>query len=117
MKRSKSGEHETDITQYIGTLEVSEQDGALTVVFTANAADGRYLNPVYIAKAIAEKLGFNEPVFGYAKEAYAFRRNRDEITFPRYFNSSRASVRMDGRLFCAAALIFESAEMLFRFTS
>ena len=61
MKRSKSGEHETDITQYIGTLEVSEQDGALTVVFTANAADGRYLNPVYIAKAIAEKLGFNEP--------------------------------------------------------
>ena len=61
MKRSKSGEHETDITQYIGTLEVSERDGALTVVFTANAADGRYLNPVYIAKAIAEKLGFNEP--------------------------------------------------------
>ena len=61
MKRSKSGEHETDITQYIGTLEVSEQDGALTVVFTANAADGRYLNPVYIEKAIAEKLGFNEP--------------------------------------------------------
>lgn len=61
MKRSKSGERETDITQFIGTLEASEQNGALTVVFTANAADSRYLNPVYIAKAIAEKLGFDEP--------------------------------------------------------
>jgi radical SAM family uncharacterized protein/radical SAM-linked protein len=61
MKRSKSGEKETDITEYIDDLTATDEDGKLTVRFLANAADSRYLNPVYVARAISEKLGFDAP--------------------------------------------------------
>ena len=61
MKRSKSGERETDITTLITDLTASDEDGKLTVRFLAAASDGRYLNPTYIWKAIADRLGFDAP--------------------------------------------------------
>ena len=68
MKRSKSGEKETDITSFLSDVTASDAGGALTLRFLANAADSRYLNPVYVARAIAEKLGFDAP--------YAIKRKR-----------------------------------------
>ena len=61
MKRTKSGEKETDITAFLADVAASDESGALTVRFLASAADSRYLNPVYVARAIAEKLGFDAP--------------------------------------------------------
>ena len=61
MKRSKSGEKETDITTFMDDLTASDEDGRLTVRFLAAASDGHYLNPVYIHKAIADRLGFDAP--------------------------------------------------------
>ena len=61
MKRSKSGEKETDITAFLADVDATDEGGFLTVRFLANAADARYLNPVYVARAIAEKLGFDAP--------------------------------------------------------
>lgn len=59
MKRSKSGEKECDITTLTEDISADDTDGALRVRFLARASDGEYLNPVYIARAIAERLGFD----------------------------------------------------------
>ena len=61
MKRTKSGERETDITAFLADVTADDEGGALTVRFLANAADSRYLNPIYVARAIADKLGFAAP--------------------------------------------------------
>lgn len=61
MKRTKSGEKEVDITTLMTDLSSSDDGGMLKVSFLANAADSRYLNPVYIARALEQKLGFASP--------------------------------------------------------
>lgn len=59
MKYSKKGDREIDITPFISDLSAVEENGALTVRFLATAADGRYLGPLYVVRAISERLGFS----------------------------------------------------------
>lgn len=61
MKFSKKGDKEIDITPMLSDLAASEEDGVLTVRFLATAADGRYLGPLYVVRAIAERLEFDAP--------------------------------------------------------
>ena len=56
MKRSKSGEKETDITTLIKWVKVETVDGNLRVTALTSADSERYLNPEYIAKAIEERF-------------------------------------------------------------
>lgn len=62
MKRSKSGDRETDISELIRSLraEVVEGDEThLTVTAVTSADSARYLNPEYIAQAIEEHFGIS----------------------------------------------------------
>ncbi|MBP3377463.1 MAG: DUF2344 domain-containing protein, partial [Clostridia bacterium] len=56
MKRSKSGEKETDITTLIKWVKAETVDGNLRVTALTSADSERYLNPEYIAKAIEERF-------------------------------------------------------------
>ena len=58
MKFSKKGDKEIDITPMLSDIAATEENGALTVRFLATAADGRYLGPLYVVRAIAERLDF-----------------------------------------------------------
>ncbi len=76
MKRSKSGEKETDIAPFIDLRECEYADGCITVHALLSADSERYLNPEYLVKAAEEKLGvtFDDPFAEYytimRKEVY-----------------------------------------------
>jgi len=57
MKKSKSGEREVDITALLRAFSVCyDSEGGTLVVESVSAAEGRdYLNPEYIAEAIARE--------------------------------------------------------------
>ncbi len=59
MKRSKSGEKETDITTLIRSLRAEVTDGSLRIVAVTSADSASYLNPEYIARAVEEKFGIS----------------------------------------------------------
>ncbi len=57
IKKSKSGERECDITALMHNLKL-EHDGRTVVMLVDSAAEGSdYLNPEYVVRAIADKLG------------------------------------------------------------
>lgn len=76
MKRSKSGEKETDIAPFIDLRECAYADGSVTVHALLSADSANYLNPEYIVKSAQEKLGvsFDDPFCEYytimRKEVY-----------------------------------------------
>ncbi len=57
MKRSKSGEKETDITTLIKSIRAEIVDGTLHIIAITSADSANYLNPEYIARAVEEKFG------------------------------------------------------------
>ena len=52
MKRSKSGDKETDITTLIRSVSAEWADGELVVTAVTSAQSENYLNPEYVAQAI-----------------------------------------------------------------
>jgi len=56
MKRSKSGEKETDITTLIKSLRAEVANGKLRIIAITSADSANYLNPEYIAQVIEEKF-------------------------------------------------------------
>ncbi len=52
MKRSKSGEKETDITTLIKSLQAEVVEGNLHITAVTSADSANYLNPEYIARAV-----------------------------------------------------------------
>ena len=56
MKRSKSGEKETDITALIKSLRCEITDGNLHIIAVTSADSANYLNPEYIAQAVEGKF-------------------------------------------------------------
>lgn len=56
MKRTKSGEAETDITRFIREIAFESQKGRLIARMTLSASNTEYLNPEYIATALRTKL-------------------------------------------------------------
>ncbi|MGN1345368.1 MAG: TIGR03960 family B12-binding radical SAM protein [Eubacteriales bacterium] len=56
MKRSKSGDRETDITELIRSLHVEAEGNHLTVHAVTSADSAKYLNPEYIAQAIEDQF-------------------------------------------------------------
>ena len=59
LKKTKSGEKETDITPFVKSLTASYEpaDDSLVIRAVTAAESGFYLNPSYIYKALTEKLG------------------------------------------------------------
>jgi len=57
MKRSKSGEKETDITTLIKSIRAENVEGKLRIYAVTSADSANYLNPEYIAKAVEDKFG------------------------------------------------------------
>lgn len=56
MKRSKSGEKEVDITKYVKSLKVAENDGTIVISAVTGADSEGYLNPEYIINAVNRKF-------------------------------------------------------------
>ena len=56
MKRSKSGEKETDISTLIKWVKAEVIAGNLRVTALTSADSEKYLNPEYVAKAIEERF-------------------------------------------------------------
>jgi len=63
MKRSKSGDKETDIAPYIDLRDIVYTDGTIAIKAFLSADSAKYLNPEYLIKAAEQKLGitFNDP--------------------------------------------------------
>ena len=59
MKRSKSGEKETDITTLIKSLRAEIINGNLHITAVTSADSANYLNPEYIAQAAEAKFGMS----------------------------------------------------------
>lgn len=59
MKRSKSGEKETDITTLIRSLRTEIMDGCLHIFAVTSADSANYLNPEYIVQAVEAKFGIS----------------------------------------------------------
>ena len=57
MKRSKSGDKETDISELIRSVKVEADENHLIVTAVTSADSAKYLNPEYVAQAIEEKFG------------------------------------------------------------
>ena len=57
MKRSKSGDKETDITELIRSVRVEGDENHLVITAVTSADSTKYLNPEYVAQAIEEKFG------------------------------------------------------------
>jgi len=56
MKRSKSGERETDITTLIKSISAEAVEGKLRIKAITSADSANYLNPEYIAQAVEDKF-------------------------------------------------------------
>ncbi len=61
-KRSKSGEHECDIREFIRSLTVKSVKGKLTVNAKLTAGPDNYLNPEYVVTAIKNVLGYEDDI-------------------------------------------------------
>ncbi len=73
-KRTKSGEKEVDICEFIHSLDAKYEDGALiinTILATGSSAN---LNPEYIISAMREKLGILSP--DDVEQSYSIMRNK-----------------------------------------
>lgn len=57
LKRSKSGEKETDIRPLIRRISVENAGGALTLSAVLSAGEGGYLNPEYLITVLREQAG------------------------------------------------------------
>lgn len=68
-KKTKNGETETNICEYIKKLNAvyDNEHGELVVNAVTAAEDGRFLNPEYIARAVENSLGFKNGIEGYHK--------------------------------------------------
>ena len=60
MKKTKSGEKETDITKLMKKVSASAENGILKVSAITSADAEKYLNPEYVVKAIEERFGLLE---------------------------------------------------------
>ncbi|MBE6708964.1 MAG: TIGR03960 family B12-binding radical SAM protein [Ruminococcaceae bacterium] len=60
MKKSKSGEKETDISELIREIRAERTDGGVKITAVTAADSSKFLNPSYIAKVVKEKLGVPE---------------------------------------------------------
>ena len=72
MKRTKSGEKETDISPMIHRLEVRQDGSSLVINVTTSVASESYLNPEYVISAVCEKLNIS-------KENTAYKVTRSEF--------------------------------------
>ena len=59
LKRTKSGERETDISPYISGLETSFSDGVLKITATLCADSENYLNPEYLVGVVEASLSLS----------------------------------------------------------
>ena len=59
MKRSKSGDKETDITELIRSVKVEADENHLTITAVTSADGAKYLNPEYVAQAVEDKFGIS----------------------------------------------------------
>jgi len=59
LKRSKSGEKEVDISPLVKRTSASLEGSTLRISAVTSASGENYLNPEYVARAVAEKLGFD----------------------------------------------------------
>lgn len=59
MKRTKSGDRETDITELIKSVSVRAGENTLTVTAVTSADSTKYLNPEYVAQAIEEHFAIS----------------------------------------------------------
>ncbi len=57
LKKSKSGESETDIAPLIASLGVKGEQGVLTMEAVLCAGEGKYLNPELLVTVLRERLG------------------------------------------------------------
>ncbi len=61
-KRTKSGETETDIRQYIKSLSAVGGDGEIELKVRLTADPEHFLNPEYVITAIKQMLGYEEDI-------------------------------------------------------
>lgn len=66
MKKSKSGEKETDISSFIKEISAERAECGIRITAVTAADSSMFLNPSYIAKALKERLGIPEEG-GYAE--------------------------------------------------
>lgn len=62
-KKSKSGEREVDIRDFIKKLNVTAHDGILTVHAVLSAGSTENLNPEYVVTALKTLIGEDAPVY------------------------------------------------------
>ena len=60
MKRSKSGDKETDITKLIKGISVQEYEGGVRLNAITSADQENYLNPEYVAQAVINALSLSK---------------------------------------------------------
>jgi radical SAM-linked protein len=58
MKRSKSGEKETDISPMVKSVSAKAGDRSITVTAVTAADSAGYLNPMYVAQSVSAMEGF-----------------------------------------------------------
>ncbi len=73
MKKSKSGEKEVDITQFIKKIEFDSRDGELNIHAILSAGSTENLNPEYIVTAVKCLGLFGED---YSEMTYSIMRNK-----------------------------------------
>ncbi len=66
MKKSKSGEKETDISALIRRISAERADCGIRITAVTAADSSMFLNPSYIAKVVKDRLGIPEEV-GYTE--------------------------------------------------
>lgn len=71
-KRSKSGEHEVDITKYIHSLKVFSENGKMSIHAILKAGNTESINPEYLMTAIKQNCGFMDEAL---KPSYRIMRN------------------------------------------
>ena len=59
LKKTKSGEKDVDISQYIRRADISGETGKLSVKCTLCADSANYLNPEYLVKILDGGLGLD----------------------------------------------------------
>ncbi len=59
MKRSKSGDKETDITELIKSVKTEAREKRFIITAVTSADSAKYLNPEYIAQAVEDKFSIS----------------------------------------------------------
>lgn len=57
IKKTKSGEKETDISSQIRSISAETADGGIKITAVTAADNSTYLNPSYVARVISDRLG------------------------------------------------------------